>query len=63
MLPSEPSKLPVSEPSDPVKDLVDTAADSLGTDFIPDELAQEQNMFMPGIAPGPSKLDVICIGM
>ena len=63
MSPSEPSKLPVSEPSDPVKDLVDTVADSLGTDFILDELAQEQNMFMPGIAPGPSKLDVICIGM
>ena len=63
MSPSEPGELPVSGPSDPVKNSVDTTADSLGTDFIPDELAQEQNMFVPGIAPRPSELDVVCISM
>ena len=61
--PSKPSDLPVPEPSGYVKDSVDTSADALGIIFAPDELAQEQNVFVPGIAPRPSELDAVCIGM
>lgn len=55
MLPAEP--LP---PLAPAKDSVDFAADALGIVFTPDELAQEQNLFVPGDAPGPSELDAVC---
>jgi hypothetical protein len=47
----------------PTKDSVDSATEALGIAFTPEELAQEQNLFVPGVAPGPSELDAVCIGM
>ena len=47
MSPSEPGELPVSEPSNPVKDLVDTAANSLGTDFILDAFLSQLSVTLP----------------
>lgn len=61
--PTEPGELPVPEPLDAVNDSLDVTADALGITFTPDELAQEQNLFVPGVAPGPSELDAVCIAM
>jgi hypothetical protein len=60
---TEPGEPPVPGVSGPVEDSVDAAVDDLGNTFSLDELAQEQNMFVPGIAPRLSEMDVICIGM
>ena len=54
---------PIPGPSGPANDSVDAVADDGEITFAPDELAQEQNVFVPGIAPGPSEMDAICIGM
>ena len=54
---------PIPGPSGSANDSVDAIADDGEITFVPDELAQEQNMFVPGIAPGPSEMDAICIGM
>ena len=42
---------------------IDCATSDLETEFVPDELAQEQNLFTPGLVPGPSELEAICDGM
>ena len=39
---------------------VDCVPDELEPEFTPDELAQEQNLFAPGLVPGPSELEAIC---
>jgi hypothetical protein len=46
-----------------VNSSIDAVPNDSEITFTPDELAQEQNMFMPGIAPGLSEMDAICIGM
>ena len=39
---------------------VNCVPDELEPEFTPDELAQEQNLFTPGLVPGPSELKAIC---
>ena len=60
-----PHVSPCDEPSEPssLEDLAELATNAIGVTFTPDELAQEQNLFVPGIAPGPSERDTVCIGM
>ena len=60
-----PHVSPCDEPSEAssLEDSAELAANAIGVTFAPDELAQEQNLFVPGIAPGPSECDAVCIGM
>ena len=60
-----PHVSPRDEPLEPssLEDSAELAANAIRVTFTPDELAQEQNLFVPGIAPGPSERDAVCIGM
>jgi hypothetical protein len=56
---------PVGPPPSPSRAVnsVDCGPNELEMDFVPDELAQEQNLFAPGLVPEPSELEAICDGM
>jgi ATP-dependent DNA helicase PIF1 len=54
---------PNAEHPTPTSPDTDFETDDVEATFEPDELAQEQNLFAPGLLPGPSEVEAVCDGM